>query len=669
MIMPSRWCHLNPLLFSGVVLATVACGAGTVNPGGPQDTGLDGLDLTAVTPDTVVPGSQVAITGDSFVEAEWGASVLHLVGTFAGANVDLALPIDFVDYQHMSLAWQGGLAMGFPADSGKFSGQATVEVMSTVDNQNHPSPSLTVTLTIAPDLTPRLDHVDEGVVFVNQPMNVTGDGLLLTSDEGSTVAVVSGCFIPDGKTTCTPITTVELPVTPATVSDRTMGTFAFHPRIAGIQPGQFQGTVKLANHPAGGQPETDSAPQTIDCTLVPPSIFSVTPPAASLGQYVDIAGGGFVGPDSSDPTAVTSVEIVGTFTLEGSTTPANVDLVLIPSFVGGPLVRYVVSEDDALGHAIDLRNPGRSLRRHNQADRAMGPDTVTGESIPVDLELAHIKQVVWLRFQDSYVESLRHFGLRAMDSALRARVFLIAKRDYQGVNIEFRPDPPDDFALFSTVDVSGPDVNGLGLFGYDNSPGKDVGNERLYDDIGGVNATTQADGDPGYGGVFVESFFAFSTHANGLAMPIDGEADAIFDQIFDPFRPDVSGGRPVLASDVAAGVATLTSGEPCPAAKGDRQGQIACGVWVLGSMIGTTMTHEVGHSLGLAAPYGDADTYHDPGDQPNRLMDAGGARTLRERAELQGEGPGVFCDDEYTYLQQILPSTEAAPQVDRPGCD
>jgi hypothetical protein len=50
-------------------------------------------------------------------------------------------------------------------------------------------------------------------------------------------------------------------------------------------------------------------------------------------------------------------------------------------------------------------------------------------------------------------------------------------------------------------------------------------------------------------------------------------------------------------------------------------------------------------------------------------MDAGGDRPFLERAELQGQGPGVFCDDEYTYLRQILPSSDPAYMIDRPGCD
>jgi hypothetical protein len=49
-------------------------------------------------------------------------------------------------------------------------------------------------------------------------------------------------------------------------------------------------------------------------------------------------------------------------------------------------------------------------------------------------------------------------------------------------------------------------------------------------------------------------------------------------------------------------------------------------------------------------------------------MDAGGDRPFLERAVLQGQGPGVFCDDEYTYLRQILPSGDPPNTVQRPGC-
>ena len=76
------------------------------------------------------------------------------------------------------------------------------------------------------------------------------------------------------------------------------------------------------------------------------------------------------------------------------------------------------------------------------------------------------------------------------------------------------------------------------------TPGKDTGNERLYDRIGGVNAATQEDGYPGYGGVFIESLFGFSEHPGEHAEAGNPNADPSFDLIFDPF--------PVRAGDDAA---------------------------------------------------------------------------------------------------------------------
>ncbi|HET6611883.1 MAG TPA: hypothetical protein VFG83_07850, partial [Kofleriaceae bacterium] len=121
---------------------------------------------------------------------------------------------------------------------------------------------------------------------------------------------------------------------------------------------------------------------------------------------------------------------------------------------------------------------------------------------------------------------------------------------------------------------------------------------------------------------------------------------------------------PVRAADVAGGVPVLDSGDGCPA--GDRPAQLGCAIWVLGSLIGTTASHELGHSLGLANPYGD--TFHNAGDGKNRLMDAGNARPFAERAELFGEGPGRFCDTAYAYLRDILPTGEPADPIPRPKC-
>ncbi|RLB64521.1 MAG: hypothetical protein DRI90_04360, partial [Deltaproteobacteria bacterium] len=469
----------------------------------------------------------------------------------------------------------------------------------------------------------------------------------------------------EGSPDCVPLEPTEVVSEPFASFDRTRVVFPFSPHIAGIVPGSFTGTVRLINRHsalAGGvEPDTDTLPTAN--SIIEPAIVSFAPSTASLGQYVDISGGGFIGvrPGESDAMlATTTIELSGTFTPAGEE-PIAADLSLVPEFVRGQMVRYVVNEEDDLGQSIDLRKVAGSFTGTATPQVQFGQDTVTGTAKTITLGIGHVRQVVWLRFMPTYVESLRHFGVRGLDSRIRDRVFEVARRDYGGVNMDFRATKPDDFALYSIVEIGGPDPNGMGLMGYDNTPGKDDGNLRLHDKIGGVNAITQLDGYPGYGGVFVESLFAFSIHPGSLAQSVEG-ADPLFDLLFDTFRPDLEG-NPVAASELNS-LPELNDSESCPAT--DRPTQVACAARVLGSLIGTTTSHEIGHSLGLADPGGSA--FHNTGDWPNALMDSGHARSFKERAELGGEGPGAFCQISYDYLRLILPTSEPDPMPVRQDC-
>lgn len=641
-------------LLAGCAAALLAGCASSTAP----DVALEGLALEAVAPATVVPGTTLVVDGDSFVEATWGDSTLVLAGDVDGAAVEVRLPANFVDYDHMTVAIDELVIVDLHADAGPvtFVGDATVEVVSAVDGKTYRTPPLAVQLAIAPSLSPTVGTVENGgVIFVNDALEVAGDGFLLGGDEGRTVAVVRGCFTPAGMSTCAPVGDQVVPVVPAAPFARDRGTFRFVPAIAGIRGGAFTGTVTIENRPVAGAAAAAAAVD-VAYDLVTAQIFQIDPPLASLGQYVDIRGGGFVGGEAG---ASTEVRLVGTFTPTGAPGGAPVDLVLIPEFVAGDRVRYVLNTDDALGQALDLRTITGRFSGTIRPTVRYGGDTITGPTTAVSLGIAPVKQVVFLDFRPSYVESLRGFGLRAVDAAIRARVVDVVRAAYPAVNIEFRTTAPTDFALFSLVEIHGPDPNGMGLFGYDNTPGKDTGNLRLYDRLGGVNAATQQDGFPGYGGVFIESLMGFSLHPSiGESL---GGADPLFDQLFDPFRPDR--GDIVVAADLAGGVPTI-DGAACPAS--DRRDRIACAVWTMGALIGGTLAHEIGHSLGLANPGGDG--FHNAGDEVDRLMDAGGDRPFPERANLGGQGPGVFCGAEYDYLRQILPSSLPADTSPRPPC-
>jgi hypothetical protein len=636
---------------AGLVL--VAGCAGGVAP----DPGLEGLALGQLSPATVVPGTQLVVTGASFVGEPWGTAALHLQGQAGDRAIDATWPATFVDFATLRVAIDAARLAELGGDA-EFHGTARVEIEAASNHETYATAPLAVDLAFRTQLAPSARTLTTaGILFVNDELVVEGDGFLLGGDEGTTVARLAGCFAPEAGGACQPIAPIELALRPADARSRSKAGFAFSPRVAGILPGTFTGTVTIVNQQPG-LPPVAATPVDVAYDLVTPQIFSIDPPAASLGQYVFVHGGGFVGGDAG---ALTELELSGSFTAAAGA-PAPVEMTLIPEFVEGRLVRYVVNTDDALGHALDLRRDTGAFTGVVTPVTSYGHDRVRGQGVRVSFAIAPVRQVVYLQFEASYVEGLRDFGLRAVASHVRDQILTACRAAYQGIDIEFRTAPPADFALFEDVELVGVDPNDQGLFGYDNSPGKDSGNLRLYDRLGGVNAQTQQDGFPGFGGVFLRSLMGFSRHPGGLARTVAG-ADPVFDQVFDPLRAD-QGGEPVTAADLATGLPALSDGAACPAH--DRPHQIACAIYVLGNLVGGTLAHEIGHSLGLANPYQDG--FHDPGDAPNRLMDAGDARPFLERAILGGQGPAVFCTDEYAYLRGILPSAEPEIVIPRPAC-
>ena len=618
------------------------------------DDGLAAPRVDALHPALVLPSSELDLVGAGFADPARAATLLVLDGTFTPAGgaaqpVLLTLAATQSDDGHASAVAAG--AAWTLAGSGHFDGTVVAQSVDALDGSVRSSDPVAVAFDVADRTTPTLTSLTpaSGTLHVNDLVTLTGDGFLLGTGEGETRVVVAGVEV------------VAHPL-PDAPWDRTRVAFPFVPAIAGIAPAEFAGSVAVRNVLPGG-PDAAAGTLPLAVTIVAPEITGVSTTVASLGQYVDIDGAGFIGAAADE---VTLLHLVGSFRAGGANTaaPIAVDVTLVPHFSDGTHLRYVLDEADALGRLIDLRQLSGTFTGNATPMVEKGNVQVTGAPHAAVLAVAPVKQVVYIRFLPSYVDSLRLFGLANADALVRARIFAVAARDYAGVNVEFRATPPDDFALYSIVDVEGPDPNDEGLLGYDNTPGKDVGNERLFDHLGGVNATTQSDGFPGYGGIFAENFMGFSSHPSSGVARLDVDPSH-FDAVFDPVRPDT--GRPVSVAE-AKTLVVPDDTSACLTRK-DRASRIGCAVLVLGNLIGTTLTHETGHSLGLADPTG-AD-FHDPGDGPNRLMDAGGARPFEERAELLGQGPGVFCDDEYIYLRGILPGSDAAggDSIARPDCN
>ncbi len=275
-----------------------------------------------------------------------------------------------------------------------------------------------------------------------------------------------------------------------------------------------------------------------------------------------------------------------------------------------------------------------------------GSEHFEGQGQDLTFTLGPVRQVVWVRFLSGFSDSLDLFGLGAVERVVRERIVRRIQEIYQPpgdrdrwINVEVRTEEPEDFypGGYSVLEIGGPDPNNVGLFGYDNTAGKDVRNLRLHDHIGGANALGALDGYA-YGGVFIESLLFWSEDPPGDRPPMAPEPEPRFDDVFGPLRR-----REVVAGEYPSGADEL------------RIAEIELAINVLANIVGETAAHEIGHSLGLAQPYGHPDDYHNAVARDGCLMDAGRDRPFVERARLDGNPGATFCGENLPYLQDILP--------------
>jgi len=486
-------------------------------------------------------------------------------------------------------------------------------------------------LDLVTDLSFAIDGAPSGSVFRNEPAVLSGSGFLEDA-EGTMVARFEGDFTAEGGSATTVM--AELPVTQAEPGDRSRGLLVLGTELGGALPGTFEGTVTLEATLAGRLPMA-TEPFATTLRFQPPAIFSLEPGAAPLEHLVLVRGGGFLG---GDPEELTLVRLSGTFTdpIGGS---ASIDEELVFEFRDGETLGWVL-DAEPVGQRLVATLFGDS---EGQFVGTMTPVTFAGDSelagsmAPVTLDLTPITQVVWVRFLPGFYESLPRFGLAASAGAIEPLVAERIEAIFAPWRVEVRLEQPTDVSAagYTTVEIGGPDPNGLGLFGYDNTPGKDVGNLRLFDAIGGENAQTQEDGFPGYGGVFVESMLMWSSHPEIPGGDVGPEPDPVFDEIFDPVRDE-----PATAAEVGG--------------SGARGPTVARAVNALASAIGETAAHELGHSFGLAAPFGASTVFHNAGDREGCLMDTGSARPFGERAAQPGFAATEVCGESAIYLDGIL---------------
>lgn len=482
----------------------------------------------------------------------------------------------------------------------------------------------------ATDLPVILEPVGVSSAYYNQAFVLRGAGMLAPS-EGDLIATLVGTFTPSWAGQPEPVE-VAGPCEPAEAFARDRCLVRLPPQLGGLREGLVEAQLSLQSTLLNGS-SSQSVEVPLEFDIVRPDVFGLDDDEIALGQSLRFAGGGFVVGNGYSTIVTLEGELAGE--------PFTHELVMesADGETAEATVRALVDNETLV--AADFGIARGEFVGTATARVTDGQTTLDGAPADVRFELVGVRQVVWLRFLPGFYESLERFGLGAAAGAIEERVRERIAGIYSGFAVDVRTSRPTDFDLnhVARIDIGGPDPNGIGLFGYDNTPGKDVGNLRLFDVIGGENFETQLDGYPGYGGVFIESMLWW-----GSAPPVDTErptrapaVDAGFDAVFQPIFERAATPTEVLGVGDTA-----------------RVREVDAAVTALANAIGETAAHELAHSLGLAQP-SEPNAFHNNGDSPGCLMDHGEDRPFGERAALPGRPSTRWCGDAEAYLRTILP--------------
>jgi len=585
----------------------------------------------------LVPWSTITVHGDGFLQPPAGRTILRLEGTASGRAVSAEISPEQGNAAQLRVLVDRELMAVFGELGGTFVGDLTAEVRQDEESSAESEP-FPVELHFAPALQPRLDAVDAESVAPGELLGIRGDGII-DGPEGLTELVVAGRFEPVESGG---FRVRDAPMNLASRLGRTSAAVYLRPAVLGLDAGRFEGEAWLrVTDAAGTRRRSGAVPLAFD--QVPPRIDELTPRRGGRGQLLRVRGAGFLPNDAAQQTA-TIVRAVGTFSPHTGEAFA-VEVPLIPE-------RWIDNRELLLplrtrfdeGQIVGLVATPGVFTGVLRAELIAGRGRVLSAAYDLRFEVERPVQQVFLKYLPGFVEALEAFGLAAAEAEIRARILAVCRRDYAGLRVYFGEQIPTEWVEYTTVEVGGRDPAGRLDFGLDNTPGKDTGNLRLDDVLGGVNADTERecrrrdDGrrcGPVFGGVFVSSFLALSPSA---ADPIRTLADPRFDEVFAPFAPALAGdAEPLRAGEAAA---------PERAAQRERA------LSALANLVGSTISHEVGHALGLAA--GAGANPHNPRPTEGGLMDAGSDRPFVERAALDGRPPSRFLGPNRDYLDTLF---------------
>lgn len=503
-----------------------------------------------------------------------------------------------------------------------------------------------MTLEFRSDITPDVSVVQSGDYFINQNIPVTGNNFL-RPEEGTTWAVLDGVFsYADGVTPDRAVASGRLGIRWS--GSRTSANFHIDPAVFGVQLGTFTGAIRFENELRTGALVGGNSQPTFVTNLQPTFLARLDPPAGSRGQRINFVGRGFV--ESNEQALYGMVyRFEGVFTFDDGgeldLTGANALERQPDSVLSDETAQMAVWYEIIDGRLYGLgANPGvfegsiTPILFDSRGEQL-------GEPWQGTFRINPTKQMVFIKYLPGFSKGLEKYGLANVELEIRQRILEVTNRDYDGVNVEFVDSPPTDFIDFATIEIGGPDPTGGGKFGYDNTCNvqsqkcKDTSNLYLADYLGGVNAASADEFNTPFGGVFIESFDYFSPTLH----PENEDGAPEFDRILSPFMHDL-GGEAVRGTEFPGG---------------PRDAAIREAIHMVGSVIGNTCTHEVGHSIGLAFFPQDllrpGEAFHNKIPCDDCIMDSGSERPFVERGEIDGAGPAKFNERNWDYLKDILP--------------
>ena len=620
------------------LLLAQACGEeASESHQGPQQLALRPVLLDG----TIVAGGELQFHVEGAELIVPGAARVRLDGQLDGGDFDHTFNASFAETDQLlvTVSWND-LGLFVPSGDGIFEGNIKVVIDDKLSALRGTGDIDNALLEIVSSLEPRVVLSGNVDVYLNDIVHFGARGLLRPS-EGTTGLELTGRFRADSGVS----RDIEELLPVSLGEGRHDAVVGFPPGLFGIEPGGFQGSATAINlHTLGG--EVRSSREDVQITLHPTVIQGFDPPSASRGQIVRMEGKGFIPPDTAASRSMFVLVEGDFFATTGAVLPLTGDtaLHLSPERIHTHQSADLILRTEVIAQPSGLRELTGLAAMPGVMRGTMTPvivdqfSTVTGTPWSGEFQIRPTRQFVFIKFLPGFGESLVDFGLRNVEPEIRARILAVVARDYDGFNIVFSDARPTDFAEYSIIEVGGKDPNGAGLLGLDNTAGKDTGNIRLDDVVGGENADSGELGYFVYGGVFIDSFKVFSP-----SLATEGNLGSpFFDQLFSPFMSEL-GGSAVEATEYPSG---------------PRSEEIAEAIRVMGNLIGNTLSHEIGHSLGLAYfpedLEGESELFHNVDDRANALMDAGTARPFEERAEVGGMGPQVFNEQNRDYLRSIL---------------